>query len=164
MECGSQLKPHGGVNAAIYGFHVGISARHCRARCSKNACRARHWFNYRVRNGEKKYFSEKYREDVLFVTAGVAFDCAFLRYVRELHFLGYVSLAAIAKAEAAVFKAPPTTNFQTMLDDAVFLLHCINEFPTCDYDIDNLVIGGDIPEGALRVYTEHLLQKEFPTA
>ena len=82
LECGSPLKPHGGVNAAIYGSSVEISARHCRARCSKNACRARHWFNYRVRNGEEKYFSEKYREDVLFVTAGVAFDCAFIRYVQ----------------------------------------------------------------------------------
>ena len=59
-------------------------------------------------------------------------------------------------------KDPPTTNFQTLLEDAFFQLRCTNGVDIFNYDVDSLVIGGDIPGDELRIYTDQLLQKEYP--
>ena len=49
VECGGALLYDGCVEAYLYGFHVRKRIRHSRLRRVVRSCRAKHWFNYRVR-------------------------------------------------------------------------------------------------------------------
>ena len=108
-ECGGNLHVAYSKKAHVYGFHPTIEVRQVSKRCGKMRCRTRHWYNYRLVDGEKKYFDDGRVGGVIFINSSVGFDVTFLRYVQQLHFYGYVSFAAVAKAARRSLALPRET-------------------------------------------------------
>ena len=118
VGCGNALLRFGGTEALLYGFHPPKRIWHARLRCSSHGCRARHWYNYRVRKSGKLYFEDAGRDCTIFVNAQTAFDKTLIEYIQKLHYRGFVSMAAVSRVHAAIFKSPSTKNFTRLLTDA----------------------------------------------
>ena len=154
VECGGSLRKHSSEKAHIYGFYYRRDATHVVRRCARTACRARHWYNYTISAGKTQYFPRSKRRSVLFPNSSVAFDVTFMRYVQQLHFYGCVSLAAVARAQSAVFSAPPpsTRRFQKLIARAFFLLRVVVGFPDIGYYLRDYNRQRDTRGGSLRLH------------
>ena len=130
--------------AHVYGPRPTIAVRHVSKRRGKMRRRARHWYNYRMANGEKEYFDDGGVGEVIFANSIVGFEVTFLHYVQKLHFYGYVSFTAVAKSRAATFGSSAGSRFQAYLADAFFRLHAVTEFRPIKYDVRNITVGDEV--------------------
>ena len=162
IECGGGLFIRDKREATVYGFHRSARVTHVVKACGKRECATRHWHNYRTRRQSKIYFATRKMRDVLFVNSAVGFDVVFLRYAQQLHFIGYVSIAAIAKCHSEVFGAPLTTRFRSYLSDAMFLLHAVTEFSAIGIDANTIRIGDEVTQDAIEKYSAFLARYVFP--
>ena len=162
VECGGRLFVGDRRCATLYGFHRSSRVTHVVKVCGNRACAARRWYNYRARRQSKLYIATTNLQDVLFVNSSVGFDVAFLQYAQQLHFIGYVSIAAIAKCHSGVFGSPETTCFGSYLPDAIFLLHPITELGAVGIDANTISIGDELTQGAVEKYSAFLGIYVFP--
>ena len=143
-ECGSSLHVARSKKAHVYGFRPTKEVRQVRKRRGKTRRGTRHWYNYRLVDGEKIYFDDGGLGGVICTNSSVGFDVTSLHYVQKLHFYGYVSFTAVAKSRAATFGSSAGSRFQAYLADAFFRLHAVTEFRPIKYDVRNITVGDEV--------------------
>ena len=99
---------------------------------------------------------------MLFGNSPVGFDVAFPQYAHQLHFVEYVSIAAIAKRRSGVFGAPEATRFGSYLSGAIVLLQAVTELIAIGIDANTIPIGDELTQRAVDKYSAYLGRYVFP--
>jgi len=124
--CGASLcerKP--ALDAIIYGMSGVRRAHHVRMRCTSKSCRSQHYYNFRLVGGQKLNSMILSDAKYIFITASTGFDVEFLQYHDALQFRGYLSIRAIAWAQAGFIWPEDHDHARFRLDYSHARLLCI---------------------------------------
>lgn len=173
-KCRSPLSVGHEVRAIRYGLDGIADVTHRTMRCNRKGCKTVYNYNF-MWAGSKKINTVKHVRDwpVLFVNSKRCFSVDYLKYNLNLHYRGFLSMAAASWAYGATFgdeepsaarygrKVP--VDFPKLHANAIMYYMALNEFAPLNL-LDSLVIEEEVTADSLQTYNNYLHEHVFPPA